>query len=332
MKQKSLEVAKKNKNDEFYTQYSDIEKELMNYKDELEGKVIYCNCDDPNMSQFYRYFYNNFKQLNLKKVIFTYLTEKEPSYCVELIEKDGNIEKQVTEQIGNGSFNSPASISKLEESDIVVTNPPFSLFREFVDLMMSRNKLFLIVGSQNAISYKKTFRYIINEKLSLGYTCPKVFTNENKEKIQFGNICWFTNLNVNKELQSLKNETSNKQQHYLKYDNYDAIEIPKLKDLPIDYNGVMGVPITFLHYFNKKEYRILGMNDGSYDYEFKPTKRYENVLQHSANGKVSNGSKINTRSALKVDDDYSGTYYQEKGKTARYKMTYSRIFIQKIDN
>lgn len=257
-KNSNLHKAKQAKNDEFYTQLNDIENELKNYKSHFKDKVIFCNCDDPDWSNFWLYFSINFNSLGLKKLISTHFESNKPSYKLEMNEYGETIKTDLTQ---NGDFRSPECIELLKEADIVVTNPPFSLFREYVAQLIEYDKKFLVIGSNNAITYKEIFKLIKDNKLWLGTTNPKKFKQPNGEMKNFGNINWFTNLEHskrNEEIILYKTYQGN-EADYPKYDNYDAIEVSKVKDIPIDYEGAMGVPITFLDKYNPSQFEILGL-------------------------------------------------------------------------
>lgn len=254
MSNNNLTNAKKTKNDEFYTQYVDIEKELQYYN--FEDKIVYCNCDNPQYSNFYKYFKDNFNVHKIKHL-----------YCTGY-NKDGNgyyAEYNGTEEIlkplnGNGSFDSDECINILKIADVIITNPPFSLFREYVVQLMEYGKKFLIIGSMNAITYKEIFPYIKNNELWLGMNWIKDFVQPNGEIKKFGNICWYTNIDHKKHNKTLILTKKYNSENYPQYDNYNAINVDKVKDIPIDYDGVMGVPITFLQYYNKKQFEIINMS------------------------------------------------------------------------
>lgn len=268
-KNNNLHTAKKAKNDEFYTQLYDIENELKYYRPHFVGKVVYCNCDDARESNFFKFFSMNFEFLGLKKLIAT--GYKENGKGVKLVytgDKNGNKmpdfdEIEVTELEGNGDFRSPECIELLKESDIVVTNPPFSLFREYVAQLVEYGKQFLIIGNQNAITYKEIFPLIKDNKLWLGLHLCKQFIQPNGEIKKFGNICWFTNLEHNRRKQTLDLYMKYSNEYFPKYDNYDAIEVSKTCDIPMDYDGVMGVPITFLDKYCPEQFEILGIMSGA---------------------------------------------------------------------
>lgn len=280
----NLHKAKIEKNDEFYTQLTDVVKELMHYKEHFKDKVVFCNCDDPTRSAFWKYFHLNFTELGLKKLISTHYDREEATYKMEYEGgNDNDIEIGVKTLLeGNGDFRNAECIEILKESDIVVTNPPFSLFREYVAVLMEYNKDFIILGNMNAITYKEIFPLIKNNKIWLGcrslskdmyFNIPKdrkKWLVENKKegsayKIidgvvmgRLASVCWYTNIEHSKRHEKLilwKNYTP---EEYPKYDNYDAININKTVDIPCDYNGVMGVPITFLDKYNPKQFEIIG--------------------------------------------------------------------------
>jgi len=279
----NMHKAKKVKNDEFYTQITDIEKELGHYKEHFKGKTVLCNCDDPEWSNFWRYFELKFEDLGLKRLVSTHYSKDKPSYKLEIlgdINKDGKVNKLDTIKTPlsqNGDFRSPECVKLLEECDIVVTNPPFSLFREYLAQLMEYNKKFLIVGNKNAITYKETFKYIKDNNLWLGYVSPNEFSTPEGITKKINGLCrWFTNINVKKRHEELilwKTYKGN-EEDYPKYDNYDAINVNKVKDIPVDYEGVMGVPITFLDKYNPEQFEILGIdryieNNPNYGKRFK---------------------------------------------------------------
>ena len=263
-KNNNLHAAKNAKNDEFYTQLSDIEKELNNYKDFFNGKVVYCNCDDPRESNFFKFFSMNFERLGLKKLITT--GYKKDGHGVAFIyegDKNGNrkvdeTEIQTIQLEGNGGFETDECIAFLKEADVVVTNPPFSLFRSYVKQLMDYNKKFLIIGNSNAITYKEIFPYLKDNQLWLGMNWVKEFIQPNGEIKKFGNICWFTNVENKKRNQPLDLYRKYNPTDYKIYDNYCAINVDKVADIPEDYDGVMGVPITFLDKYCPNQFEIVG--------------------------------------------------------------------------
>ena len=275
-KNSSLHAAKREQNNEFYTQLADIENELKHYTEHFRGKVVYCNCDDPRVSNFFHYFSFNFERLGLKKLISTcyknrnmdLFSQHDVEKAVALIyegDKDGNKipskeEIDLIKLEGDGDFRSRECIEFLKQADIVVTNPPFSLFREYVDQLVKYNKKFLIIGSMNAITYKEIFSLIAQNKIWLGNNQVKEFLQPNGVKKTFGNILWYTNLDHKKRHEEIILYKRYNEEEYPKYDNYDAIEVSKVANIPMDYDGYMGVPITFLGKYNPEQFEIIGMS------------------------------------------------------------------------
>ncbi len=271
----SLSNAKKAKNDEFYTQLSDIENELKHYKNHFAGKVVYCNCDDARKSNFFRFFQKKFSDYGLKKLITTSYNENgHGSVLVYEGDTNGNgklddNEVKVSELKGNGDFRSEECLELLKEADIVVTNPPFSLFRDYIATLVQYDKKFLVIGNQNAITYKEIFPLIKENKLWTGNNMVKTFrvpqvTNKNCEVLpngdiiaKFGSICWFTNLDIKKRHEEIILYKKYNEEEFPKYDNYDAIEVSKVCEIPKDYDGIMGVPITFLYRYNPSQFEIV---------------------------------------------------------------------------
>lgn len=286
---KNLHQAKNNKKDEFYTQLSDIERELKYYKKHFKDKVVYCNCDDPRISNFFHYFSYNFEKLGLKKLIATCYKNQERDlfsknnseqaiYLEYNGDKNGNFvpdpeEIGIKHLKGDGDFRSKESINLLTQADIVVTNPPFSLFREYVAQLIEHDKKFVIVGHQNAITYKEIFKLIKENKLWLGYGFKGGaghFINEHYEDyatatdrkegmIRVSGVHWFTNLEINKRHEDLILYKSYNEEEYPTYENFNAINVNKTKDIPMDYSGFIGVPITFLDKYNPEQFEIIGL-------------------------------------------------------------------------
>lgn len=284
----NLQKAKKGKNDEFYTQLEDIERELKHYKEHFKDKVVYCNCDDPRVSNFFHYFSYNFEKLGLKKLITTcYKNQSRDLFSDNNSEKaiwleytgDKNGDKVPNpEEIGvhelqcDGDFRSSESIELLKEADIVVTNPPFSLFREYVEQLVEYDKKFVIVGHQNAITYKEIFKLIKENKIWLGYGFKggashfinsyyedyATATDRKEGMIRVSGVVWFTNLEIKKRHEDLILYKTYNETDYPKYDNYDAINVNKTKDIPMDYAEEIGVPITFMDKYNPEQFEILG--------------------------------------------------------------------------
>lgn len=316
----NLRVARTEKNDEFYTQLVDIEKELKHYKRYFKGKVVFCNCDDPYESNFFKYFAMNFNHLELKKLICT-CYDSSPiayeqmslfddmvqmrfdfadrrAYKIEINEVidyngDGAVDLADVKYLlknkknafsllkGKGDFRSEECVELLKECDVVVTNPPFSLFREYVAQLFEYDKKFIIIGNQNAISYKEIFPLLKDNKMWLGYNSgaqsfqvPYEFERNNTyfedgiKYAKFGNICWFTNLDTAKRHEEFTLYKQYSPEEYPKYDNYDAVNVDKTNDIPYDYEGVMGVPITFLDKYNPEQFEIIGLDRYTVQKEF----------------------------------------------------------------
>lgn len=310
----SLNAAKSARQDEFYTQLTDIERELRHYRRHFRGKTVLCNCDDPFESNFFKYFVLNFNRLGLKKLIatcyagspiagkqlslFDVVPESEPNTpykafvtVVRDATGDGGIdmldvaelfkigENELTELAGDGDFRSPECLALLDEADIVVTNPPFSLFREYVATLIEHGKQFVIIGSQNAITTKEIFPLMKNNQMWVGYnygdmafTVPDYFEpretrywqDETGQKWRsMGNICWFTNLDIKKRHEELVLVKEYDKAAYPKYENFDAIEVGRVADIPCDYAGMMGVPVTFMCSYNPDQFEVLGMAHGN---------------------------------------------------------------------
>ncbi|MED9903187.1 MAG: adenine-specific methyltransferase EcoRI family protein [Lachnospiraceae bacterium] len=372
-----LGAAKAAKKNEFYTQLTDIEKEVRHYKKHFKDKVVLCNCDDPFESNFFRYFVLNFNKLGLKKLIATcYSTSpirgKQFDYTVDI---DGQIsffmesnqttsllcgeanesnkkpykatvttvydksgdggldmddiaklfesgENKLEELSGDGDFRSDECIGILKEADIIVTNPPFALFREYINTLIKFDKKFLIIGNQNAISYKEVFPYLMNNEVWLGYGFAgnvgffispyedTAVSSQHKEGlIRVSGVMWFTNLDIKKRHEDFIPTRFYKghEQDYEKYDNYDAIEVSKTEEIPGDYEGVMGVPITFLAKHNPEQFEIVGCTQSWFDNRIKI---YPKQIQVDKTGKQSSVTKLNDGPAIKVSEAPSDkTYY-----------------------
>ena len=254
----NLKKAKKAKNDEFYTLYSDVAKELAHYQQHFKGKIVYCNCDNPEWSAFWRYFHINFSAMGLKKLIATY--KGTPTYKMEYT---GGNDIDVTVGLrtplkGDGDFRSQECLDILKVADIVVTNPPFSLFREYVAQLMEYGKKFIIIGSKNAITYKDFFPLLKDNKVWIGYNNVNDFQQPDGSFKKFGNIGWFTNLGIKKRHEKIVLRKIYTPEEYPTYDNYEAINVNKTAEIPSDYDGVMGVPISFLDKYNPNQFEIVG--------------------------------------------------------------------------
>lgn len=256
---KNLNKARKQRNDVFYTRYEDVEKEVEHYWENLRGKVVYCNCDDYRWSNFVKYFEDNFHDIGLKALVATNYDIGEGAYHYHW---EGEGEPSVKLLEGDGGYDSTECLEILRSVDVVVTNPPFSLFREYINCLIEEGKEFLVIGSLNAITYKNIFPLIREERLALGHKYVKVFETEGGEK-NFGNVLWYTTLPTKSKppLVLTKKYFGNEDQ-YPKYDNYDAIEVGRVANIPKDYYGVMGVPVNYLGNHNKDLFKIVGSNRG----------------------------------------------------------------------
>lgn len=331
-KNKNLHKAKDSKKDEFYTQLGDIERELRYYKSHFKDKVVYCNCDDPRVSNFFHFFSYNFEKLGLKKLIATcyknqdmdLFSESKSEQAIYLVyEGDKNDNKVpdpneigVKSLKGDGDFRSKECIDLLKEADIVVTNPPFSLFREYVAQLIEYDKKFVIVGHQNAIKYNFIFKLFLENKIWLGYGFKggaAHFINKHYEDyatagdhkegmIRVSGVTWFTNLDISKRHEDLILYKKYTPEEYPKYDNYDAINVDKTKDIPIDFDGEIGVPITFMDKYNPEQFEILGIFDDKReksDAFIQGTPTYIDEQHKKYVGPVINGKALFTRILIK---------------------------------
>ena len=260
----NLKRARNTKNDEFYTKIADVSKEMKHYTEYFKDKIVYCNCDDSKHSAFWRYLHLNFDELGLKKLISTHYDKDEPTYKKEYTGGDDNdIEVGIKTPLeGNGDFRNQECLEILDEADIIVTNPPFSLFREYIAVLMEHEKKFLIIGNKNAITYKDFFPLLKNEDVWIGHTSPSEFITPDGGIKKFGNIGWFTNLGIAKRNEKLVLQKNYTPEKYSRYDNYDAINVNKLSDIPVDYDGVMGVPISIMDHYNPEQFEIVGFKKG----------------------------------------------------------------------
>lgn len=358
MANERFDNAKRNKNDEFYTRLEDIERELVHYKDFFKGKTIFCNCDDPRISNFFKYFALNFNEFRLKKIISTCYKNQDVDLFTQndcekavYIEYTGNPNDptstdfstiEVKELKGDGDFRSQECIELLKQADIVVTNPPFSLFREYVGQLIKYDKKFIIIGHQNAISYKEIFALIKENKLWLGYGFKggaAHFINTHYEDyaaagdhkegmIRVSGVVWFTNLDIKKrheEVVLYKNYTP---EEFPNYENYDAINVDKSTDIPMDYDGVIGVPITFLDKYSPDQFEIIGLGIvGSC--EFKNERRME-ILDK--NGIPTGKYTINAKGTLyrkHLDSDTKPAAFKDCETGELYQSIYARILIKR---
>ena len=386
MANKNLNAAKVAKKDEFYTQLSDIERELQHYWQHFRGKVVLCNCDDPYESNFFKYFALRFNQLELKKLIctcyngspvtgnelaihFDGFDDDEPkkiAYKVEITEvKDENGEgavdlsdvqyllknnKNVLSILKTGDFRSQECIELLKEADIVVTNPPFSLFREYIGQLMKYQKKFLIIGNMNSITCKEIFPYVQNNKMWIGpsissgdrkFYVPDDYPlnaagcgvdSDGKRFIRVKGVRWFTNLDHNKRHEDLDLVCRYSEDEYPTFDNFDAIEVGKTSDIPYDYDGIMGVPITFLDKYNPDQFEILGLTQiGCHDLcpDTKRYNDYKEITRATDKPTGSSGGKTNENAVLCGQGNKKTYYLGPNGEVVH--SAYKRIFIRKIE-
>ena len=373
-----FDKAKKNKLDEFYTQLPDIEDELHHYKEQFRGKVVFCNCDDPYESNFFKYFAINFNLLGLKKLVTTCYTDspvagdqlslfdvatiKEKvgsnhSHKVEITEvndenADGAVDLSDVEYLlknkkntltllkGDGDFRSKESIDLLKQADIVVTNPPFSLFREYVAQLMEHEKKFLIIGNKNAITYKEIFSLIKNEKMWLGYRninadmwfivpeyyeCEKIVNGIRLKHIMG---CWFTNLDTTKRHELLTLHQKYNPLDYPAYKNYEAVNVDKVTEIPYDYNNAMGVPITFLDKHNPDQFEIIALGIvGSI--EFSSEKKMEILKDGKPTGKYTVNAKGTLYRKYNPEVDIKPPAFKDVETGELYSSIYARIIIKR---
>ena len=333
-KNRSLHKAKSSKQDEFYTQLSDIEKELKHYKGHFAGKVVYCNCDDPRVSNFFHYFSYNFEKLGLKRLITTcyknqnmdMFSQNDSEHAIYLEysgDKNGNSvpdpeEIGIKHLKGDGDFRSEECIKLLKQVDIVVTNPPFSLLREYVEQLVQYKKKFLIIGNINAISYKEIFKLIKENRIWLGasihsgdreFGVPDHYPlnaagfrvdSAGRKFIRVKGVRWLTNLDYDERHEEMVLFNEYSPSKYPSYDNYDAIEVSKTADIPMGYDGAMGVPVTFLDKYNPDQFEILGITDRDNNSGLK-TKIY--TLED-----VKNPGDLNRRGVIRIGHTFKPTY------------------------
>ena len=375
----ALSAAVKAKKDEFYTQLTDIEKEMRYYRKHFKGKTVLCNCDDPFESNFFKYFVLNFNRLGLKKLIATcYATSPIANQQLSLFDVVGGDEEQrnkpykavvtkvydvtgdggvdmfdvaelfkqheneLTELQGDGDFRSKECLALLDEADIVVTNPPFSLFREYVSVLMEHEKHFIIIGNVNAITYKEVFPLIMKNRLWFGasihsgdrkFYVPDDYPlnaagcgvdEDGRRFIRVKGVRWYTNLDLKQRHEEMILVKRYSPTAYQRYDNYDAINVDKTSDIPCDYAGTMGVPITFLDKYSPDQFEILGITKTWFG---GASKTYGVQEQVDKNGKTSSVTKLNDGPVLKVDTPPTGkTYYVVDGEY--YIQAYARILIR----
>ena len=378
-----LHKASKAKKDEFYTQLPDIENELKHYKEHFKGKTIFCNCDDPYESNFFKYFAMNFNHLGLKKLICTSYSGSpivgqefsdlplfrslnfKKAYKVEITEVydengDGavditdvkllikNMKNKMDELKGDGDFRSPECLELLKEADIIVTNPPFSLFREYIAQLVKYNKKFIILSNMNAITYREFFPLIKKNMVWAGYGFNKSMVyrtpypnlleanrkfviskgyNPDDGYVKVPAICWFTNLDIERRHDKLILYKKYSEKEYPLYDNYDAINVDNVNDIPVDYKGAIGVPITFLSKYNPDQFDIIAL--GTSREHYSPKKHYVGLKTHKQNGEIMNGAPINSTLAIKVvAPPQKGEWYTDIDNNI-YIQPYARIIIKR---
>ena len=363
MPSENLKKAKEQKKDEFYTQLSDIENEMKHYRDQFKGKTVLCNCDDPRISNFFHYFSYKFEDLGLKKLItvcyknqdqdlFTQNNCENAIYLEYTGDKNGdNIpsieEIGVKELKGDGDFRSSECIELLKEADIVVTNPPFSLFREYIEQLEFYNKKFIIIGNVNAISYKECFKLIKEKKLWLGasihsgdreFGVPKDYPlnaagyridNEGNKFIRVKGVRWFTNIDYKERHEDLIFYKNYSPEEYPTYENYDAINVDKTADIPMDYYGVMGVPITFMDKYNPDQFEIIGLGIiGSCDFTSNRQMEIINKKTGELTGKFTYNAKGTLYRKFNPEKDKCPAFKDvETGEL--YSSIYARILIRR---
>ena len=399
MANSNLKEAKAAKNDEFYTQFHDIEVEMNAYleydPDVFRGKTVLLPCDDPEWSNFTRFFAAKFDELGLKKLVSTsyapeskkYKAPYQPSLFEQdapqfdsaktsvkgkifILEKDRsgdgriNIDDLEWEYLdGDGDFRSREVTQLRDEADFIITNPPFSLFREFLAWIMEGGKRFAVIGNMNAITYKEVFPLIKSNQIWLGATgngndmvfgVPEGAKVDDKDRqkaarlgyvgnyTRLGNSCWFTSIEHGRRHQPLNLMTMADNLRYSKhkelrgkaaydyYDNYDAIEVPFTDAIPSDYDGVMGVPISFLIKYCPEQFEILGITAGRDEFEARPTKRYINPVQVNRDGTMTNGSKANTRATILLQSAPDDIYYLADNANGPLQILYARLLIKHI--
>ena len=334
-KSSNLNSAKKAKNDEFYTLYSDVAKELAHYQQHFKGKTVYCNCDNPEWSSFWRYFHINFSAMGLKKLIATY--KGNPTYKMEYT---GGIDIDVTVGLrtplkGDGDFRSQECLDILKVADIVVTNPPFSIARKYyIPTLYKYNKKFLIVGDLNWVTYINVFPLFQSNQIWFGVNSIKAFLQPDGTMKKFGNKLWYTNLRHNKRHAKINCHRKYSESGYIKYDNYNAIDCCPTSIIPVDYDGVMGVPISYLIHHNPDQFEIVGMSCKQNTdmliktYSKSQIKHTWDKSSKSFNNPVKVGILDNGRPVIHLDEPYTNdTYYEVDGQF--YACIYVRIFIRR---
>lgn len=395
MANENLRTAQAGKNDEFYTQYHDIEVEMNAYleynPDVFRGKTILLPCDDPEWSNFTKYFAAKFDVLGLKKLIstsyapeskkmflggvFSEYEQSSPQFNANKSKTNGKIfilDSDITGDghiniddlqwdylDGDGDFKSDEVTALRDEADIIITNPPFSLFRDFLAWITEADKQFIIIGNINAITYKETFPLIMTDKMWMGSTIhsgdrefevPQEYPlnaagwridESGRKFIRVKGVRWFTNIDHGRRHEPLalmsmadnlrfsRHKELRGKTAYDRYDNYDAIEVPFTDAIPADYDGVMGVPISWLDKYCPEQFEIVGLTSGRDEFIARPIKRYINPLQVNKDGSFSNGSKANTRSTILLKEIPNDIYYTADNADGPLQIVYARILIRK---
>jgi len=381
MASKLFDKARKDKADEFYTRMPEIETEMRHYKEQFRGKVIFCNCDDPYESNFFKYFAMNFNFFGLKKLIGTCYSDSpvageqlplfdvksldvknidsKHSYKIEITEvkdenADGAVDLTDVEYLlkhkknaltlldGNGDFRSSECIELLKKADIVITNPPFSLFREYVSQLIQYDKKFIIIGNTNALTYKDIFKLFKEDKLKTGYTnfnvgmyfyVPDYWDNYHKiedgqKMVRVSNSCWFTNLYVQKHKEFITLYKQYNPDEYPHYVSYDAINVDKVSEIPYDYDGAMGVPITFLDKFNPEQFEIIALGIvGSIEYSCE--KKMEILKNGQPTGKYTVNAKGDLYRKYNPIIDTKPPAFKDVETGELYSSIYARIIIKR---
>ena len=368
--QAALAASKSAKKDEFYTQYSDIEKEMYHYSDQFRNKTVFCNCDDPFESEFFMFFAMNFEALGLKRLIATCYIDSpiageqlslfddpqaEPAYKIEItgatmIRTPADVKEfvkgNVQHLVGNGDFRSHECLEFLKQSDIVVTNPPFSLFREFLAQLIAYGKQFIIIGNVNAITYKEVFPLIMDNKLWMGvsihsgdreFRVPDHYPlqasgfridEQGRKYIRVKGVRWFTNMDNAQRHEFMPLYKRYSPQDFPRYDNFDAINVDVSADIPEDYDGSIGVPITFLDKYCPEQFQICGITKTWFG---GASKIYPQQIQVNSDGRKSTVTKLNDGAALKLKSPPDGkTYYIVDNDY--YIQLYARVIIKKASD
>ena len=309
---KNLNTARSVRNDEFYTRFDDIRLELENYAGQFAGKTVYCNCDSVS-SAFWHYFHKHFTELGLNGLIATCYGGEACEAVYNGGDDDDTMVFDKIELGGNGDFRSSECIEILKSCDIVVTNPPFSLFREYIAQLVEYDRKFLIIGNKNAVTYKEVFPLMRDNKIWLGCNNVKEFLQPDMSIKKFGNIGWFTNLDIKKRHEKLVLDKCYSRLMYPKFDNYEGISVSRVKDIPCDYDGIMGVLVTYLEKHNPEQFRILGITCRNYSPEYRK-KFYDKADYDKAD--YDNANTLNGSVCILVN-----------GKP---KMLYCRLLIRRI--